>query len=107
MHCSIPDPPILAKPMRAALALALLATSLGACNDHSAAPVERRMARCRGHPCGVDLVDRGPDESAARRWAMRRRSGVVRASPSARSKCPRASSHRPSSARNIPAAEWT
>ena len=41
MHCSIPDPPILAKPMRAALALALLATPLGACNDHSGVPVER------------------------------------------------------------------
>ncbi len=41
MHCSIPDPPILAKPMRAALALALLATPLAACNDHTAGPVER------------------------------------------------------------------
>jgi membrane fusion protein, multidrug efflux system len=40
---SIPHPPALAIPrrMRAALALALLAAPLGACNDRSAAPVER------------------------------------------------------------------
>jgi RND family efflux transporter MFP subunit len=41
VYRSISDPLTLAKPMRAALALALLATPLGACNDHSAAPVER------------------------------------------------------------------
>ena len=38
MHRSIHHPP---RPIRAALALALLATSLGACNDPSAAPGER------------------------------------------------------------------
>src|ERR1700740_2644532 len=41
VHFSVPDPPILAKPMRAALALALLATPLGACNDHPGTPLER------------------------------------------------------------------
>ena len=43
MHHSIHHPPALAipRPMSAALALALLATPLGACNDRSAAPVER------------------------------------------------------------------
>ena len=41
MYHSISDPPTLASPMRAALALAILATPLGACNDHSGAPVER------------------------------------------------------------------
>jgi membrane fusion protein, multidrug efflux system len=41
VHHSIPDRPILAKPMRAALAIALLSMPLGACNDHAAAPVER------------------------------------------------------------------
>ncbi|HZC98337.1 MAG TPA: efflux RND transporter periplasmic adaptor subunit, partial [Bradyrhizobium sp.] len=41
MHCSISDPPTLAKPMRAALALALLAAPLGACNDRAATTVER------------------------------------------------------------------
>jgi RND family efflux transporter MFP subunit len=39
----IPHPPAMAipRPMRAAVALALLATPLGACNERSAAPVER------------------------------------------------------------------
>jgi RND family efflux transporter MFP subunit len=43
VHCSINHPPALAvpRPISAALALALLATSLGACNDPSAAPGER------------------------------------------------------------------
>ena len=41
MYHSISDPPTLATPMRAAFALALLAMPLGACNDHSSAPVER------------------------------------------------------------------
>ena len=43
MHNSIPHPPALAipRPMRAALALTLLAAPLGACNDRSTAPVER------------------------------------------------------------------
>ena len=43
MHDPIPDPPasLIARPMRAALALALLATPLAACNDRSAAPLER------------------------------------------------------------------
>jgi membrane fusion protein, multidrug efflux system len=43
MHASVPRPPALAipGPMRAALALALLAAPLGACNDRSGAPVER------------------------------------------------------------------
>ena len=43
MHRSIPHPPALAipRPLRAALALALLAAPLGACNDRSAASVER------------------------------------------------------------------
>jgi membrane fusion protein, multidrug efflux system len=41
VNSSVPDPPILAKRMRAAVALALLATPLGACNDHSGAPIER------------------------------------------------------------------
>jgi RND family efflux transporter MFP subunit len=40
---SIPHPPAMTipRPMRTAVALALLATPLVACNDHSAAPVER------------------------------------------------------------------
>jgi membrane fusion protein, multidrug efflux system len=39
----IPRPPamVITRPMSAALALALLATPLGACDEHSAAPVER------------------------------------------------------------------
>jgi membrane fusion protein, multidrug efflux system len=43
LHRSLPHLPALAIPrrMRAALALALLAAPLGACNDRSAAPVER------------------------------------------------------------------
>ena len=43
MHHFVPRPPTLAlpRPMRAALAVALLATPLGACNERSAAPVER------------------------------------------------------------------
>ena len=43
MHRSIRHAPALAipRPMSAALALALLATPLAACNDRSAAPVER------------------------------------------------------------------
>jgi len=43
VHHSIPHPPATAIPrlMRGAVALALLATPLVACNDHSAAPVER------------------------------------------------------------------
>jgi RND family efflux transporter MFP subunit len=41
MYRSISDPLNWATPMRATLALALLAAPLGACNDHSAAPVER------------------------------------------------------------------
>jgi len=36
-----PHPPALLRHMNAALAVALLATPLGACNDHSANPVER------------------------------------------------------------------
>ena len=62
MHCSIPDPPLLAKPMRAALALALLATPLGACNDHSGAPLERaalvhiELVQPRHGPAAVTLT---------------------------------------------------
>jgi RND family efflux transporter MFP subunit len=43
VHHFIPHPPAMAipRPMRAAVALALLATPLGACNERSAAPVER------------------------------------------------------------------
>ena len=43
MHHFVPRPPARAipRPMSAAFALALLATPLGACNEHSAAPVER------------------------------------------------------------------
>src|SRR6476659_672668 len=43
MRHIIPYPPAMAmpRPMRAAVALALLATPLGACNERSAAPVER------------------------------------------------------------------
>ena len=43
MHHVIPRPPAMAipRPMSAAVVLALLATPLGACNEHSAAPVER------------------------------------------------------------------
>ena len=43
MHPSILHPPASAIPkhMRAAFALAVLATPLGACNDRAAAPVER------------------------------------------------------------------
>jgi len=36
-----PLPPALLRHMNAALAVALLATPLGACNDHSTNPVER------------------------------------------------------------------
>src|SRR5262245_21762424 len=38
-----PNPPSMAaqRPLRAALALALIAPALGGCNDHAAAPVER------------------------------------------------------------------
>jgi RND family efflux transporter MFP subunit len=62
LHYSIPDPPILAKPLRAALALALLATPLGACNDHSAAPLERaalvhiELVQPRHGPAAVTLT---------------------------------------------------
>ena len=43
MHQFIPHRPAMAipRPMSAAVALALLATPLGACNEHSAAPAER------------------------------------------------------------------
>jgi RND family efflux transporter MFP subunit len=43
VHHFIPHPPAMAipRPMRAAVALALLATPLGACNERFAAPVER------------------------------------------------------------------
>jgi membrane fusion protein, multidrug efflux system len=43
VHHFIPHPPAMAipRPIRAAIALALLATPLAACNDHSDAPVER------------------------------------------------------------------
>jgi membrane fusion protein, multidrug efflux system len=43
MHPFVPFPlaPAIPRPMNAAFALALLATTLGACNDRSAAPVER------------------------------------------------------------------
>ena len=41
MPPSSPHPPALLRHMNAALAVALLATPLGACNDHSATPVER------------------------------------------------------------------
>jgi membrane fusion protein, multidrug efflux system len=43
VHHFIPHPPAMAipRPMSAAVALALLATPLSACNEHSAAPVER------------------------------------------------------------------
>ena len=62
MRCSIPDPPILAKPLRAALALALLAAPLGACNDHSVAPLERaalvhtELVQPRHGPAAVTLT---------------------------------------------------
>jgi membrane fusion protein, multidrug efflux system len=62
VHDSIPDPPILAKPMHAALALALLATPLGACNDHSAASLERaalvhiELVQPRHGPAAVTLT---------------------------------------------------
>ena len=41
MPPSSPHPPALLRHMNAALAVALLATPLGACNDHSTNPVER------------------------------------------------------------------
>jgi membrane fusion protein, multidrug efflux system len=43
VHRFVPPPPAMAipRPMNAALALALLATPLAACNDHSGVPVER------------------------------------------------------------------
>jgi membrane fusion protein, multidrug efflux system len=43
VHRFVPPPPAMAipRPMSAALALALLATPLAACNDHSGVPVER------------------------------------------------------------------
>jgi membrane fusion protein, multidrug efflux system len=59
---SVLDPPILAKPMRAAVALALLATPLGACNDHSGAPLERaalvhvELVQPRRGPAAVTLT---------------------------------------------------
>ena len=42
MHQSIPHPPamVIPRPISAAVAIALLATPLSACNEHSAAPVE-------------------------------------------------------------------
>lgn len=62
MPHSIPEPPILTKPIRAALALAVLATPLGACNDHSAVPLERaalvhiELVQPRHGPAAVTLT---------------------------------------------------
>jgi RND family efflux transporter MFP subunit len=62
LRYSVLDPPILAKPMRLALAIALLATPLGACNDHSAAPLERaalvhiELVQPRHGPAAVTLT---------------------------------------------------
>jgi membrane fusion protein, multidrug efflux system len=62
VHCTVPDTPILAKPMRAALALAFLATPLGACNDHSGPPLERaalvhvELVQPRHGPAAVTLT---------------------------------------------------
>jgi membrane fusion protein, multidrug efflux system len=62
VYLYIPDPPMLAKPMRAALAVMLLATPLGACNDHSGVPAERaalvhtELVQPRRGPSAVTLT---------------------------------------------------
>jgi RND family efflux transporter MFP subunit len=62
VHFSVPHQPILAKPMRSALALALLATPLGACNDHPGTPLERaalvhvELVQPRHGPAAVTLT---------------------------------------------------